>query len=286
MKYLLLILATLYLTGCHTRQINGIDNLIETQESIASNSGESLPKTWRGKKLFDSPYAYFYANNIDDVEEAYDIIRKTNESFHDDTDIELQKGVVIITGLEDFNKERPFNLTEIITLYRSALDSEVLTEQEKIIYEQDYKSLIKLKTAEEKEFKEGKFNHSSLAFILPHFIQPLILAKLLSNDPQCKNFLSHNNIWWACFMTLEDVSDLYIDTEVDNMYEQIGKDNGAITKGITWALTVPIISPIKTYGKFKIGSLLEEIFVRKLKQNAAPYEGIVRVNQEVILEDD
>jgi hypothetical protein len=284
MKFLLLILSTLYLTGCHTRQINGVDGFIEDPESIVSHSDKSLPKTWRGKKLFDSPYAYFYANNIDDVEEAYDMIRETNESFHDNTDKNLQKGVVIITGIDDLDKDKPFKIDEVISLYQSALSSGVLTEQERVAYEKDYTSLTKRQTKEKEAQKNSEYKTESPLFLFPFFIKPLILAKLLSNNPDNKNFISNNNIWWACFMSLEDVSDTYLDTQVDNLYDQITEDKGSVAKGVAWTITAPIIYPLKNYAKFKMGSALKKAFVKKLKQNAIPHEGIVTVNQEVILD--
>ena len=85
-------------------------------------------------------------------------------------------------------------------------------------------------------------------------------------------------------MTLEDVSDAYIDTQVDSLYSQITKDKSTIAKGVAWTLTAPIIYPIKTYAKFKIASTLKKRFIKGLKKNAAPHEGIVTVNQEIILD--
>ena len=281
MKYLILILATLYLTGCHTRQIKELSSAIpENSDAITSSSNDSLPKTWRGKKLFDSPYAYFYANTITDVNEAYDIIRKTNNSYRDDNDQNLQKGVVIVTGVE---QAPVLKLDELISLYKAALDSGVLTKQEKVKYHKDHKSLLKKQTAI-REMKQKHQGLKSFEHMMPLFIQALILSKLLSNNPDNKEFLAENDIWWGCFMSLEDVSDTYIDNTVDTIYSAATKDSGSVAKGLTWTLSAPIIYPLKTYAKFKIGSTLKNAFIKKLKKNAAPHEGIVTVNAEVILE--
>lgn len=238
-------------------------------------SPPNLPPVWRGRKLFNSPWAYIYAKNRKSAEYAYDQLEDIAEEEAG------SHGLVIVSGSDD--TEPAFEYEHLIKIYDDILKSRNLHEAEKPVFENELSQLKKVeefhrkivKKADEKkdenslnEFRSSIRNIFSLATF---FIQPEIMEKVLESQID-------ERVYWCAFIAVDDTIDENLDNIVTALMDDY--DVSSFGRGIIWG----IISPGFYFRKRKVINKTQEFFEEGYRKNAISKKGVVTFSDKAIVD--
>lgn len=282
LKLLILSLAILGLCSCASdRQLvefQALDTNLGNAELHSDLPQEkltppNLPPVWRGRKLFNSPWAYIYAKNRESAEYAYDQLEDIAEEESG------SRGLVIVSGSDD--KEPAFEYEHLIKIYSDFLKSNKLHEAEKPIFENELSQLKKVEEfhrkimtkadekKEENSLNEFRGSIKNIFSLATFFIQPEIMEKVLESPID-------QRIYWCAFIAVDDTIDENLDNLVTALMDDY--DVSSLGRGFIWG----IISPGFYFRKRKVINKTQEFFEEGYRKNAVSKKGVVTFSDKAV----
>lgn len=233
---------------------------------------KSLPKVWRGRKLFISPWAYIYAYNQDYANQAYKEIEKVVDEHNNGLKPDSPQGIIFITGETD--KEVALDYNELALIYANILESKQLQTTERNLFKKELNIINKIEkfkvdsnakieeALEDQDLSRVKKGMDTLFSKASLYMQPEVTEKLLGVK------LS-DDIYWAAFISSENV----IKEDLDNLisYAMDDKMVPAVSRALIWTF----VAPSHFFRKKKVVQETRDFFAKGFQENAVLKKGSI-----------
>ncbi|MCM8533425.1 MAG: hypothetical protein NE330_19820 [Lentisphaeraceae bacterium] len=277
---ILIILSFVLFQSCSTpKDLIPYDNLSTQLENPEINlnpetytKAKSLPKVWRGRKLFISPWAYIYAYNQDYANQAYKEIQKVVDEHNDGLKPDSPQGIIFITGEND--QEVALNYNELTLIYTTLLKRENIQSSEREILKKELDIIHKIEkfkvdsngkiaeALEDQDLTSVKKGMDTLFSKASLYMQPEVTEKLLETK------LSED-IYWAAFISSEDA----IKEDLDNLISFAMDDKmvPAVSRALIWTF----VAPGHFFRKEKVVKETRDFFAKGFQENAVLKKGSI-----------